>query len=266
MSATFTKQVSEALVNGGPQTNVTTTVTTTYYVRSSVTGDVFNELDEQGNKRKSYIHAFGARLAEQRQVHTGGPFYVFWRYANPVTGALIKGDDRTEFDPFGAEVGNYDPYYSDPTPTYQELKGNEPLYIEGGDPFNLSGGCTRDGLPISCSEAYRQARSGSVVDSNGADVVALAGGTILRGVFGEKYVNGDYAGDVLVDIGSFWLPLAQQQGGGQQQQMTDCERFATIVGQIANGAANVDEFMQRMVNRFIGLVVRHYESDGRSLN
>lgn len=56
---------------------------------------------------------------------------------------------RQEMDPVGAEVGTADPFISDPDPNYLDIKGNEPLYIDGGDPFDYSSGVTLDGLPMS---------------------------------------------------------------------------------------------------------------------
>jgi hypothetical protein len=74
-----------------------------------------------------------------------------------VTGTLLKSsiqsgfiNDRTELDPFGAVVGNSDPYFSDPDPTYFDLMGQKPLYIEGGDPFNMTSPCSIDGIPVTC--------------------------------------------------------------------------------------------------------------------
>jgi hypothetical protein len=173
---------TEEFVNGGPQTTITTTVTTTYYVRSSLAGgDIALELDGQGNKVKGYIYALGGRLAEHWTAFNG----VLWRHTNPVTGTMLQGAERSEFDPLGAEVGNYDPWVNDPTPTYQELKGSEPLYIEGGDPFNARSGCTLDGLPISCSQFLRRVDNGSVhaQNPNGSTPLTHLGGGLVVGSY-----------------------------------------------------------------------------------
>jgi hypothetical protein len=228
-------------------------MTTTCYVRSSVVGGaVFTEIDGQGNKSKGYVYALGMRLAEQ-YAFTGAPSYVVWRQTNPVTGTLLKSStsgvgERNEFDPSGAEVGNTDPYYSDPTPTYIEMQGNDPLYLEYADPFNLVSGCILDGLPISCSQLYRLAESGSVTDENGANVITLPGGVIVRGVFGDRYVNGDYAGEKLIDIGSLWLPLTQQQGqrggqrgAGQQDKVASTCRITLAARRLDATIAGVSE-------------------------
>ena len=46
--------------------------------------------------------------------------------------------------------------------TYITDRWQEPLFIEGGDPFDLSGGCTLDGMPTSCSAFNRMIWSESV--------------------------------------------------------------------------------------------------------
>ena len=60
---------------------------------------------------------------------------------------------REERDSRGAEVPLSNPYAS--AQNYVELKFSEPLFIEGGDPFDYSGGCTSFGMPISCGDAAR---------------------------------------------------------------------------------------------------------------
>ena len=159
---------TETPINGGPATHVTTTVTTTWYVRLGILGgEVALELNEHGALRKAHIYALGGRIAEKVEG-----FGLFWRHINPVTGTMVKAgsgggigtDNRTEYDPLGAETGNYDPWVNDPTPTYLELKGAEPLYVEGGDPFNVRSGCSQivDGLPRPCSDVARLLNSGSL--------------------------------------------------------------------------------------------------------
>lgn len=158
----------ETYVNGGPQTNISTTTTTTYYLRSSVMGGtVVTEIDAQANKTKGYIDVQGIRLAEQRQLPTNS--FIEWRQTNPVTSnwleTLPSGDafKKAEHDPFGAEVGTHNFYLDDPEPTYPEIKQGEPLYIEGGDPFDRSGGYEIDGLPVSASEFFRRAGSDTLM-------------------------------------------------------------------------------------------------------
>jgi hypothetical protein len=73
-------------------------------------------------------------------------------------------------DPDDAEVGTDDPWATiAPEPTYPQLKGDDLLYIEGGDPFDYSGGCTSFGMPISCSAA-RSFLARGLGQINGIDV------------------------------------------------------------------------------------------------
>lgn len=65
--------------------------------------------------------------------------------------------ERQEMNSLGADVGVFDPHLYTPNPTYGDVHGDAPLYVEGGDPLDLSSGCEIDYLPALCSEA--QSRS-----------------------------------------------------------------------------------------------------------
>ncbi|MGE0102514.1 MAG: hypothetical protein AB7H86_06260 [Blastocatellales bacterium] len=109
-----------------------------------------------------------------RGTISGGTDEFRWRVGDPVTGNW--GDtssaggyvDTVQLDPLGAEVGSSDPYLLNPDPTYTEMKDDEPLYIEGGDPFDLSGGCTLDGMPVPCGFGWRSALAGASVAFSGS--------------------------------------------------------------------------------------------------
>jgi hypothetical protein len=66
------------------------------------------------------------------------------------------------FDPVGAIVPTYDPYQQElGPPLYPDLvHAHEQLYINGGDPYDYSGGCTSYGMKISCSDAERYVNMG----------------------------------------------------------------------------------------------------------
>ena len=67
-----------------------------------------------------------------------------------------------ERDPNGAEVGLEDPWSLIlEEPTYKNIKDEEPLYLEGGNPFDFSAGRTIDGLPVTQAEFDRRMRNGS---------------------------------------------------------------------------------------------------------
>jgi hypothetical protein len=117
------------------------------------------ELDANGNKIAGYVYANGVRVAEQEVEPTFGG--VKWQHLNPGTNSWVETASnrlagRQEMDPDGAEVGTADPWVvPQAPPTYENLKGEEPLYIEGGDPFDYVSGYTLDGLPMTRSELNR---------------------------------------------------------------------------------------------------------------
>src|SRR5262249_9091495 len=155
---------------------VVTNETTTYYLRSSVLGGaVIAEIDQTGAKKAGYIFANGERVAVQSISPVGSS--LKWVHFPQGTGSWIETSAnsfapgsgerfgfRQEMDPLGAEVGVVDPIDL----PYPDLKGNEPLYIDGGDPFDYSGGCTLDGVPVSCSFAAQTALSGASVGFSGS--------------------------------------------------------------------------------------------------
>lgn len=151
---------SEELLNGGPNTTISETVTTTYYIYAAMLGGAkVLELDGNGVKTAGYVYANGTRLAKQE----GDPTFsgVSWYHFNGGTDSWVEtGSERLatrqEMDPDGAEVGTEDPWVApEEPPNYENLKGSEPLYIEGGDPFDYATGVTIDGLPASKAQIAR---------------------------------------------------------------------------------------------------------------
>ena len=70
-------------------------------------------------------------------------------------------------DPLGAEVGVFDPYLYTPNPTYGDVHGDAPMYVEGGDPLDLKAGCgTIDGMPATCSEIRDSLANGSAMPAS----------------------------------------------------------------------------------------------------
>jgi hypothetical protein len=104
------------------------------------------ELDGNGHKSKGHVYSGGGELA--RQVITGtNPSVsgVVWQHGTPGTGSWVEThEDKSawpmEMDPVGADVGKSDPFLTDPTPSYLEMRGDRYLYIDGGDPFDYSTG------------------------------------------------------------------------------------------------------------------------------
>jgi YD repeat-containing protein len=156
---------SEEYIGEGPQTNITETVTTTYYLYSSVLGAKVVELDASGVKTKGYVYANGERLAKQEINQWWSA--VWWHHSNAGTNSWVEANEgvalRQEMDPMGAEVGTSDPYLDLANPTYKDIQTlPQQLYLEGGDPFDYSGGYEIDGMPVSASEFMRRVGGGSV--------------------------------------------------------------------------------------------------------
>jgi len=142
----------EQLKNGTSQSGITTT---TYYVCSTVLGGaVIEELNSSGQKTVGYVYsAGGGRLA----IQSGA---VIWKQHTPAgtseytTNSSNSAIGRTEFDPLGADVSLEAP----PSPPPNEGDGDISAGHIGGildsrwsDFFNLSSGCSKEGVLASCS-------------------------------------------------------------------------------------------------------------------
>ncbi|HEV2708507.1 MAG TPA: S8 family serine peptidase, partial [Pyrinomonadaceae bacterium] len=152
------KRVETRHLEDGNGTN-SDEVTPTYYLRSSVMDGAI--IKEVGGR--SHVYALGQKIAEQWEGATSAQFW----HMNPVTGSWVEAwgtvGTRKEMDPLGADVGTFDPFVTYGSPNYLDMRPAEPLFLEGGDPFDTRGGCTLDGMPISCSEASRRLETGSAV-------------------------------------------------------------------------------------------------------
>src|SRR5262249_31303281 len=147
---------TEELMGAGPQTNIIGSVTTTFYLYSTVLGGakIIDVGGGAGHVSTTYVYANGMRIAKQNIEMNASNNSVVWNHENPGSNSFVESfSDATihleERDPDGAEMGTEDPWAnaSEP-PTYVNLKGDEPLYIEGGDPFDYTSGLTIDGLPV----------------------------------------------------------------------------------------------------------------------
>lgn len=79
------------------------------------------------------------------------------------TGGTPSVAVRKEMDPLGQEVGESDPFVSNPEANYLSMKDgeNERLYEEGADPFDPKGGCALDGMTVQCSFVMQALNSGA---------------------------------------------------------------------------------------------------------
>jgi len=135
LTKTIVTTRTEEEIEEGPETNISVSTASTYYLRSTVLGGyVLSELDGQGQKSKGYIYAAGERIAEQ--VTT--PYYntIAWQHKNPLTGSWVEVaaadamPTRHEMDPMGRGVGTAaPPIPSEPSPpartAYYEIEGGQ---------------------------------------------------------------------------------------------------------------------------------------------
>ena len=136
---------------------------TTYYLKSSVLdGAPIVELTGGSLDMDTVnIYAGGQRIAREESGS------VVFEHHNPVTGSWVmslghssyRTTWREERDPRGAELPTSNPY--DYASGYVEMKFGQPLFIEGGDPFDYVSGRMIDGLPVSEAEFQRRIGSGS---------------------------------------------------------------------------------------------------------
>ena len=149
-----TKRV-ETRVSSTPFYQPVTTVRTDYYVRSSVLkGEVITELNSAGQKAKTYVYAGGEVIAQQ-DAYAGGEQWLTWKQRNSITGTQVEHNTangqtyKKEYDPFGRELGDSDPYLNNSEPDYATFAGGS-FYRNGGNPFSDDSGCQWNGAPIRC--------------------------------------------------------------------------------------------------------------------
>jgi hypothetical protein len=144
----------------------TTDAEVTYYIYSTALGGAkLVELSVMGDKVRGYVYGGGGRLAKQDVYSSINSYAVKWHHQNAGTPSWVetaadRSFERQEMDPLGAEVGTHDPYLYTPNPTYSDIHGGAPLYVEGGDPFDISNGCIMDDVPVPCGAALRAVQGG----------------------------------------------------------------------------------------------------------
>jgi hypothetical protein len=110
---------------------------------------------EIGRDDVIHIYANGQRIAREFEGN------VTFEHHNPVTASWVTSHGhstyrttaREERDPRGAETPLSNPLaYAQ---SYVEWKFSQPLFVEGGDPFDYVSGYTKDGLPMTRSDLER---------------------------------------------------------------------------------------------------------------
>jgi hypothetical protein len=149
-----------------PQVTCTTDAEVTYYIYSTALGGAkLVELSVMGDKVRGYVYGGGGRLAKQEVYPTINSYAVKWHHQNAGTPSWVetaadRSFERQEMDPLGAEVGVFDPYLYTPNPTYDDVHGDAPLYVEGGDPFDISSTCVYEGMAVPCGFALEALQGG----------------------------------------------------------------------------------------------------------
>jgi hypothetical protein len=126
---------------------------TTYYIHSSVIGQVISEVSEEGAKERSFVFSGGSVLAVQSV--DGSIQSVSWKHYDPSNASYRSTNssgtpfEMAEMDPLGANAGIMKPFTWPPP---KEPGILEPYY--GIPELNSAfGGCVFDGIPADCDVA-----------------------------------------------------------------------------------------------------------------
>jgi YD repeat-containing protein len=177
----------------GEFTGVSEDTLTSHYLYSSVLGARVVEIDGYGQVN-TWIYAGGQRIAA---AVAGTYANTTFEHDNPVTGSWVttnghsasRAAARQERDPLNAQL----PLTNPGGATYAAQNWNQPLFIEGGDPSDLSGGCQLDGLATACSNVEHGLDTGAVVGelSVGGKGIGFWDFT-GHGQLGLDYLSGKY--------------------------------------------------------------------------
>jgi hypothetical protein len=252
-----------------------TTETVDYYLRSSVLGGrVITELNALGQKNKTKVYVGGEVEAEQ--VFNDGTPAVVWKYSNPVTGSSVEqtvyGLGKKEYDPFGLELGGSDPYLQHEEPDYASMGGS--FYREGGNPFDSAGGYTLNGMPTDFGTISRLFQSGSAalcpnnncgprLSAQGWELWNSGRGWVPFGGTRKPPADPGIGKDGIVrvqtnEIGEgywdsfrfFFAGPSSPQNPTATPTPDDCHRFADMVQDLANNAANTNRFLGEFARNF----------------
>ena len=119
--------------------SVTNRSETQYYVTSSILGAVVTELDQNGQKARTYVYQGGRLLASQKK--SGATETVGWEHRDP-SGATSRGLGLREYDPMGGDAGTRAPLSTDTDEPLRDLA----MPGSGGDAFDQQ--ATIDGISM----------------------------------------------------------------------------------------------------------------------
>ena len=144
------KRVKSVQRSFDPNTNQWTTDKVTYYIPSSVIGEVVSEVSAQGAKERSFVFADNNVLAVQSVQ--GGSQYVSWQHYDASgssyrsTGAAGTFAETGEMDHMGANAGVMKPLSWPPSTDSGKLEPYNGL----PELHNATNGCILDRVPIPC--------------------------------------------------------------------------------------------------------------------
>jgi hypothetical protein len=148
----------------GAKVRETTNGVATYYLRArALEGAIVEELASNGAKNVGYVYSGGELLATQSYGA------VNWKERTPagtseyLPNTVNTAVGRTEFDPLGADVALTNDTQSDTGGGEGDIGGRHfagLMDARYSDMFNLSGGCTIDGMAASCGLAMSAVNSG----------------------------------------------------------------------------------------------------------
>jgi YD repeat-containing protein len=157
--------------------NNTPATATTFFLRSSLTGNVITEYDSAGNRQSAYVFA-GREIVAQQQRFLDGSTQLIWQHVNPITGDGLSTDaqgtawGRTNVDPMGVNVGDTDVFASNQPTNGGEGGGMGQAAIDAMVASLIPGWggpkCKVDGMLTGC-------RFASAVSSSGAGVPVTPG-------------------------------------------------------------------------------------------
>lgn len=241
---------------------------TSYFIHSSVLGQIVSETTATGKKKFTYVVGAGTVVARQA-VDAQSNETVAWHYrdASGLSSRGAIGFKNEELDALGNNVGLH------PNLTPPDRPANSPSPSEGFtfDSMNF-GDCELDGVMTPCSMAFRLAAGESAdivnIDSLGryAQLNHIMKGRWVQQLSDDRgevdldrnivTVSAGNSSFIFVPEESSW-DVTRQRGPSPEPdpvpQDDDCMRFANLVDAFASRATSVKDFMDRLASTFLGV-------------
>jgi hypothetical protein len=139
----------------------TTETKTQYFVTSSVLGAVVTELDQTGQKTRTFVYQGGEVLAWQQKIGTSEN--ITWEHRDASDASvrfpgILEGEIGAELEPMGSAAATHPPLIY---PWQQESSLSETRSYPALADL-LGGQCNLDGMPIPCSDLNHRMDMGFV--------------------------------------------------------------------------------------------------------